>query len=175
MAGRLPSGRMGMVIVYVDDLAIACEHEDDFKLIMSCLQKKLKVKHTGTIEREGGQVTFLGREIVRLPGEKCALCAPSRQLFGEDLRTMEPEAVTQWEKDPMPQCAIDSRPGIGWLTTPLWGGICTIQVDFRQDCLDESDAARPQTFCGVAWNCPSIADASRGKGIACPTSFPGDR
>ena len=30
--------------------------------IMSCLQKKLKVKHTGTIEREGGQVTFLGRE-----------------------------------------------------------------------------------------------------------------
>jgi len=69
MAGILPSGRMAMVIVYVDDLAIACEHEDDFKLIMSCLQKKLKVKHTGTIEREGGQVTFLGREIVRLPGE----------------------------------------------------------------------------------------------------------
>ena len=69
MAERLPSGRMGMVIVYVDDLAVACEHEDDFKLIMGCLQRKLKVKHTGTIEREGGQVTFLGREIVRLPGE----------------------------------------------------------------------------------------------------------
>jgi len=69
MAGILPSGRMGMVIVYVDDLAIACEHKDDFKLIMGCLQKKLKVKHTGAIEREGGQVTFLGREIVRLPGE----------------------------------------------------------------------------------------------------------
>lgn len=69
MAGILPSGRMAMVIVYVDDLAIACEDEEDFKLILSCLQKKLKVKHTGTIQREGGQVTFLGREIVRLPGE----------------------------------------------------------------------------------------------------------
>ena len=69
MAGKLPSGRIGMVIVYVDDLAVSCEHEDDFKVILGCLQKKLKVKQTGTISREGGRVTFLGREIVRLPGD----------------------------------------------------------------------------------------------------------
>ena len=160
MAGRLPSGRMGMVIVYVDDLAVACEHEDDFKLIMSCLQKKLKVKHTGTIEREGGQVTFLGREIVRLPGES-ALYVHLPDSYLE--KTFE-----QWGLKPSPGGKRVPCPNVLSILDSESAGSPSLSGEayarFRSTlgkiAWDESDAARSQTFCGFAWNCPSIADTS---------------
>ena len=70
LAGRLPSGRVGMIIVYVDDLMVAVHEESDFQLIQKCLRRRLKVKHTGTIYHDGGRLVFLGREILRLPGER---------------------------------------------------------------------------------------------------------
>ena len=69
LSGRLPSGNRAILIVYVDDIAVSVETESDFRVILQCLQRKLKVKHTGTIDKTGGKVTFLGRQIVRTPGD----------------------------------------------------------------------------------------------------------
>ena len=70
LSGKLTtSGKLAMIIVYVDDLAVATENKEDFQVILQALSKILKVKHTGEIDENGGQVKFLGRQISRVPGE----------------------------------------------------------------------------------------------------------
>ena len=72
-SGRMTSGGRALLLTYVDDILFTTEYPKDADDLKQCLKDRVPIKDTGFLPPNtlgGGSLTFIGREIVRLPGEK---------------------------------------------------------------------------------------------------------
>ena len=72
-SGRMTSGGRALLLTYVDDILFTTEYPKDADVLKRCLKDRVPIKDTGFLPPNtlgGGSLTFIGREIVRLPGEK---------------------------------------------------------------------------------------------------------
>ena len=72
-SGRMASGGRALLLTYVDDILYTTEIPKDAEVLKQCLKDRVPIKDTGFISpntSDGGTLVFIGREIVRLPGEK---------------------------------------------------------------------------------------------------------
>lgn len=72
-SGTLKSGGRAICLTYVDDMLVAVEKAEDIEYLKKIFEAKVTVKQTGIVTAStmsGGKLTFLGREVTRIKGDK---------------------------------------------------------------------------------------------------------